>query len=65
MKQLDKYRALVDRIRRCHQMEIDAFEVIEALNDLIKEVDSQRKIIQSLTTAYTDEVTKEREWRPF
>lgn len=23
MKQLDKYRALVDRIRKCHQMETD------------------------------------------
>ena len=65
MKQLDKYRALVGRIKMCPQMEIDAFEVIEALDILIKEVEAQRKIIQSLTTAYTDEVTKEREWRPF
>lgn len=64
MKPLFKYRSLAVNIQE-YPSEIDAFEVVEALNDLLNIIDAQAKVIENIRKAYTDEVMKEREWRPF
>jgi hypothetical protein len=64
MKPLFKYRSLAVNIQE-YPSGIDAFEVVEALNDLLSIIDAQTKVIEDLRKAYTDEVMKEWEGRPF
>ena len=64
MKPLFKYRSLAVNIQE-YPSEIDAFEVVEALNDLLSIIDAQTKILQDTQRLLQDEIPKEREWRPF
>lgn len=65
MKDMWKYKALSNRLSQTDCPDVDRYEVVDAINKLIKAVESQAKTIQDLNQAYIKEVVKESEFRPY